>query len=66
MMVEKHSGFLSETIHRPDFLYYASGCLIVGSLFEIIQNTNDHWYITAETASGKESGLFDGLLLFLS
>ncbi|SVB05260.1 uncharacterized protein METZ01_LOCUS158114, partial [marine metagenome] len=47
MMVEKHSSFLSETIHRPDFLYYASGCLIVGSLFEIIQNTKDHWYITA-------------------
>ena len=50
MMVEKHSGFLSETIDRPDFLYYASGCLIVGSLFEIIQNTKDRWYITAETA----------------
>ena len=64
MMVEKHSGFLSETIHRPDFLYYASGCLIVGSLFEIIQNTKDRWYITAETASGKESGLFDGLFTF--
>ena len=64
MMVEKHSGFLSETIDRPDFLYYASGCLIVGSLFEIIQNTKDRWYITAETASGKESGLFDGLFTF--
>ena len=64
MMVEKHSGFLSETIHRPDFLYYASGCLIVGSLFEVIQNTKDRWYITAETASGKESGLFDGLFTF--
>jgi hypothetical protein len=64
MMVEKHSGFLSETIDRPDFLYYASGCLILGSLFEIIQNTKDRWYITAETASGKESGLFDGLFTF--
>ena len=64
MMVEKHSGYLSETIHRPDFLYFASGCLILGSLFEIIQNTKDRWYITAETASGKESGLFDGLFTF--
>ena len=64
MTVEKHAGFLSETIHRPDFLYYASGCLILGSLSEIIQNCKDHWYITAETASGKESGLFDGLFTF--
>ncbi len=63
-MIEKHSGFLSETIDRPDFLYYASGCLILGSLFEIIQNTKDRWYITAETASGKEYGLFDGLFTF--
>tara|TARA_Y100000588_G_scaffold361938_1_gene423200 strand:- start:1043 stop:1702 length:660 start_codon:yes stop_codon:yes gene_type:complete len=64
IMIEKHSGFLSETIDRPDFLYYASGCLILGSLFEIIQNTKDRWYITAETASGKEYGLFDGLFTF--
>jgi len=64
MMAEKHSSFLGETIDRPDFLYYASCCLILGSLFEIIQNTKDHWYITAETASGEESGLFDGLFTF--
>jgi len=64
MMAEKHSGFLNEKIHQPDFLYYASGCLILGSIFEIIQNSKDRWYITAETASGKESGLFDGLFTF--
>ena len=63
-MVEKHSFFLGQTIHRLDLLYYASGCLILGSLFEIFQNTKDHWYITAETASGKEYGLFDGLFTF--
>ena len=63
-LVEKHSFFLGQTIHRLDLLYYASGCLILGSLFEIFQNTKDYWYITAATASGKEYGLFVGLFTF--
>ncbi len=60
-----HRLLLEETIFNVDLLFLASGILILGSLFEIIQNHIDRWFITAQSASGNGFSLIDGLFTFL-
>jgi len=60
-----HRLLLGETIFNVDLLFLASGILILGSLFEIIQNHIDRWFITAQSASGNGFSLIDGLFTFL-
>lgn len=59
-----HELFLQEIIFSQKILVYAMFILALGSLFEIIQNHKDHWFITADKASGNGFSLYDGLFTF--
>ena len=59
-----HEIFLKEIIFNHSFLIYSMYILALGSLFEIIQNHKDGWFITADTASGNGFSFFDGLFTF--
>ena len=45
-------------------LFLAAVILVLGSLFEIIQNHIDRWFVSTESASGNGYSLMDGLFTF--
>ena len=55
---------LEEKIFSVDLLFLAAAVLVLGSLFEIIQNHIDRWFVTSESASGNGYSLMDGLFTF--
>jgi len=63
-VINKNRFLLEESIFNVELLFLAIGILIIGSLFEIIQNHIDHWHVTAETASGNGFSTIDGLFTF--
>ena len=63
-VINKNKFLLEESIFNVELLFLAIGILIIGSLFEIIQNHIDHWYVTAETASGNGFSTIDGLFTY--
>ena len=55
---------LEEKIFNVDLLFLAAAILVLGSLFEIIQNHIDRWFVSTESASGNGYSLMDGLFTF--
>ena len=45
-VINKNRSLLEEHIFNVELLFLAIGILIIGSLFEIIQNHIDHWYLS--------------------
>ena len=64
VITNHHWSYLEETIDQPMLLYYAVGFLFFGSLLEVIQNSVDRWYLTADTASALQTSTLDGLFTF--
>jgi len=60
----KNRLFLEEQTFNVDLLFAAAVVLVLGSLFEIIQNHIDRWLVTTESASGDGYSLMDGLFTF--
>ncbi|MEE1507035.1 MAG: hypothetical protein V1256_08800, partial [Candidatus Neomarinimicrobiota bacterium] len=64
VITNHHWSYLEEAIDHPILLYYAVGFLFLGSLLEVIQNSVDRWYLTADTASALQTSALDGLFTF--
>jgi len=63
-VVSNNRLLLEEKIFNVDLLFLAAAVLVLGSLFEIIQNHIDRWFVTSESASGNGYSLMDGLFTF--
>ena len=50
-VVSNNRLLLEEKIFNVDLLFLAAAVLVLGSLFEIIQNHIDRWFVTSESAS---------------
>ena len=57
----RYQDFLARVSDYPRLFYLAATVFALASLFEVLQNSLDRWYLTPDCASANGIGLLDGL-----
>jgi hypothetical protein len=57
----RYQDYLARVSDYPRLFYLAAAVFALASLFEVLQNTRDRWYLTPDCASANGIGLLDGL-----